>query len=95
MLEERFEVKTEVVGAKRKEGEEPEGRILGRVMRITAEEWEYEADPRHAEMIIEAAGLGEANAVGSPGEDEKRWQEEENGKELEEKDVSRHRGTAA
>ena len=37
-----------------------------------------EADQRHADIMIEQMNLKEAKGVSSPGEEEKRWEEEEN-----------------
>ena len=47
-----------------------EARILNRVVRWTPEGWEYEADQRHAELIVQAMGLEKARPVSSPGEEE-------------------------
>lgn len=60
-LEERFEIKTKVIG--RHTGERREDRILNRVVRVTDKGWEYEADQRHADLLIEALNLKEANGV--------------------------------
>ena len=78
-LESRFEVKTKVVGHREKE-EVKETRILNRIIRATVDGWEYEPDQRHAELVVEQMGMSEANTVSTPGEDEKRWEEEENKK---------------
>ena len=42
-------------------------KILDRVVRITSEGLEYEADPRHTELITGSLGLTAANAVKPPG----------------------------
>lgn len=63
--ESRFEIKTVVVGSGSEES--AEGRVLGRSIRITPEGWEYEADPRHAELIVREHNLVHANGVKSPG----------------------------
>jgi hypothetical protein len=55
-LEERFEVKTEVVGSL--DSEKKEVRILNRIIRKTSEGWEYEPDQRHAELIVDGLSLG-------------------------------------
>ena len=68
-LKERFEIKTVVIGSQ--EGESKEGKILNRVVRIKEEGWEYEADPRHAELIVKSLNLSEAKSVSTAGEDEK------------------------
>ena len=56
--------------------------MLNRVLRVGADGWEYEPDQRYAELIIEGMGLSSAKPVGTPGEDEKKWEEEENDEEL-------------
>ena len=72
-LEERFELKSQILGEK----EEHEGRILNRVIRWTPEGWEYEADQRHAELLIKSLNLQDAKAVETPYEEPKKWLEQE------------------
>ena len=48
-----------------------EARILNRVVRRTDHGWEYEADQRHAEIIVQALGLNDAKRLSAPGEPEK------------------------
>ena len=67
-----------VVGARSEEN--AEGRVLGRSIRITPEGWEYEADPRHAELIIREQNLTCANGVKSPGSAPSAHEEDENKK---------------
>ena len=92
-LESRFEIKTKVIGMGR--GEEREERVLNRVLRVTDEGWEYEADQRHAELIVEGMNLKEANGVKAPCEDEKPWEEEDNNIPIPTKDAYHFRGLAA
>ena len=74
MLEKRFDIKSVLIG--HGVSEVPEGRILGRIVRAAeGGSWEYEADPRHAELLVYELGLSKANGVSSPGEDEKPWEE--------------------
>lgn len=77
-LEGRFEIKTTVVGPGGKDGpgEVQETGVLNRVLRVTPEGWEYEADQRHADLIIDELGLSEAMPTETPGENAKAWQEE-------------------
>ena len=75
-LASRFEIKTTIIGDA--PNENSEGRVLGRVIRITDEGWEYEPDQRHAEMIVEAMGLQNSKSVSTPAEEEKAWEEEAN-----------------
>ena len=55
VLENEYEIKTQIVG--HQAGCQTEGKILNRIVRCTSNGWEYEADPRHAELIIEQLGL--------------------------------------
>ena len=64
MLEERFTVKVAIVG--HGEGEEKEGKVLNRIVRATQEGWEYEADQRHAEIIVRDLGLDKCSGVVMP-----------------------------
>ena len=92
-LRQRFEIKTVVIG--RGPNEKAEHRVLGRIVRATDSAWEYEADPRHAELLIKALRLDAANGVKSPGEDDRPWMEEENGEHLQGADASEYRALAA
>ncbi len=51
-------------------------------MRGTDEGWEYEADPRHAELLIKSLSLEQAKPVSTAGEDEKEWKLEEEAEKL-------------
>ena len=42
-------------------------RILNRILRLTEFGLRYEADPRHAEMLVKALGLSSASSVLTPG----------------------------
>ena len=79
-LERRFEIKSKVIGAGA--GESQEERVLNRVIRCTPQGWEYEADQRHAELIVKDVGMEDAKGVKGPGEDDKPWEVEENAKEV-------------
>ena len=93
-LASRFEIKTTMIGDG--ENEEKEGKVLNRVVRITDDGWEYEADQRHAEIIVEAMKLGDAKSVSTPGGDEEKdWETEENAEELNAEDSTRFRAIAA
>ena len=92
-LEKRFELKTQLLG--HRQGLVNEGKILNRIVRATKDGWEYEADQRHGEYIIQAMGLSEANGLSSPGEESKPWQETEDEQSLDVKDSSEYRALAA
>ena len=68
---------------------------MNRIVRVTENGWEYEADQRHAEIIVEELKLQDAKAVGAPGEEEPKWEIEENEMEMEESDATRYRRLAA
>ena len=51
-LKGRFEIKTTKVGLREDKGKVKEARILNRVIRVNGGGWEYEADQRHADLII-------------------------------------------
>ena len=89
----RFEIKTHMLGNGPRE--ESEQRILGRIVRVTESGWEYEADPRHAELLIKALRLESANGVRSPGEESRPWEEEENGVPLQGSAATEFRALAA
>jgi len=93
-LASRFEIKTTIIGDGKEE--EQEGKVLNRIVRVTEQGWEYEADQRHAEIIIEGMKLGEAKSVSTPGgEEEKGWEEEEDSEELDPEGATRFRAMAA
>ena len=64
-LEEKYRIKTEVLG--RGAGQKPEIRILNKVVRDTPEGIELEADPRHSEIVVRELGLQNAKASLVPG----------------------------
>ena len=92
-MEERFEVKTRILGASA--GEDKEGRVLNRNIRITEDGWEYEPDQRHADIIVEAMGLTGGKGVSTPTEEEKVWEEKANDEELEPEKATQFRKVGA
>ena len=62
-----FEITTTTVGANEKDGEVKEARILNRVIRVTREGWEYEADQRHADLIVQETGAASMGTLPHPG----------------------------
>ena len=52
-LEKRYKIKTQ--RTREADGKEVEAKILNRIVRRTPEGYEFEADPRHAELVIEGA----------------------------------------
>ena len=92
-LSDRFEIKTKLMGLKA--GESREERILNRVIRVTPEGWEYEADQRHADLIIQESGAAKLSTLSHPGGDKRVIEEEEESEELTGKDATRFRAVAA
>jgi hypothetical protein len=71
-----------------------EAKILNRVIRCTKAGWEIEADPRHAELLIEQFGLEAAKPVGTPGVEEAENKPEDE-TPLEGPEIRDYRGVAA
>ena len=69
----RFTVKDNIVGSRSDLGELHETRVLNRIIRWTQKGWEYEADQRHAELIVREMGMESAKSVKTPGEDVPAW----------------------
>ena len=74
-LKERFEIKSKMMGLR--EGESREERTLNRVIRVSDDGWEYEADQRHADLIIKETGTDKLSPLSRPGGDTKTIEEEE------------------
>ena len=92
-LQKRFEIKTTIVG--RRNVEAKEVRVLNRVVRVTEGGWEYEADQRHGELIVQTLGMEGSKPVCSPGEDLKPWEEENDKEKLQGAKATEYRGLAA
>ena len=90
-LAKSYEIQTQCIGAG---GScEREGKVLNRIVRYTELGWQLEADPRHAELIIEQLGVGGSRSVVTPGiEDDDIEGVEVN---IEGADATRFRGVAA
>ena len=69
-LEASYEIQTQRLGLGDKN--EAEGKVLNRIVRCDDKGWRLEADPRHAELIIEQLGVGKARAAATPGIDGRR-----------------------
>ena len=50
-VEKTYEIKTQKIGVA--DGYKEKGKVLNRVIRRTGSGWEVEADPRHAELVVE------------------------------------------
>ena len=91
----RFEIKTSMVGLNAQDGEIREARILNRVIRVTPQGWEYEADQRHADLIIQETGASSKGLLSRPGGDKKVLEEEAESEELTGSEATRFRAVAA
>ena len=78
-----------------RDGESREKRILNRVIRVTEDGWEYEADQHHADLIIRETGADKMSTLSHPGGDKKVIEEEEQSEELQGKEATRFRAVAA
>ena len=64
-IEKKYELKTQVLGPNKPDLQEV--KVLNRISRWTTGGIKYEADPRHAELIIKDLGLSKVNGVSTPG----------------------------
>ena len=56
------EIQTQTLGMGK--GDQHEGQVLNRFIRCTEAGWEVEADPRHAELVVEQLGIeGKVSAL--------------------------------
>ena len=67
--ERKVEMKNTTVGNDQSAGEVGEARILNQIIRVTGEGWEYEADQRHADLIIKETGAEKMSCLTHPGGD--------------------------
>ena len=65
VLNDKYKIKVETLGDKKEEAKEI--RVLNKVIRLTKEGLELEADPRHAELVIRTLGLEESKISATPG----------------------------
>ena len=93
-LESQYELKTQRVALRK--GCAHEGKVLNRVVRQTRQGWELEADPRHAELIIEQMDVKKDKGVATPITDDlEHGDEEDDAEKLNEVDARNFRGVAA
>ena len=74
---------------------EAEGKVLNRIVRCDAGGWRLEADPRHAELVVEQLGVGELRAAATPGIDGPEEIDQDDDEDITGADVTRFRGVAA
>ena len=68
-----------------------EGKVLNRIIRCTDVGWEIEADPRHAELVVEQLGIMD-KGVSTPGVSGSEEEDEEDDIPLVGEDITRYRG---
>ena len=66
----------------RADEESKEESVFNRMIRMTDQGWEYEADQRHSDIIIKAMEMEECKPVSIAGEEQKAWQVQEEKEEL-------------
>ena len=89
-LSEAFEIKSSAMGTAAHL--DKEGKILSRIVRVTANGWEVEADQRHGELIVQEMELDKAKGLSTPGIDEPLKDDDE---PLRDWRVTRYRSLAA
>ena len=68
---------------------------MNRILRLKSEGWEYEADQRHAELIVRGMGLEKAKGVKTPGEEVPSWKLDEEERPIEKEMITKFRMLAA
>ena len=72
-----------------------EGKVLNRLIRATESGWEIEADPRHAELVIEQLGLANEKPLSTPGVSGQEEDDLDDDEPLRGGDITSFRGVAA
>ena len=88
-----YEIQTQKLGMQR--GLERQGKVLNRVVTVDEVGWRLEADPRHAELIIEQLGVGDLREAATPGVDGADEVDRDDDVEIVGADATRFRGVAA
>ena len=65
------------------------------MIRVSEDGWEYEADQRHADLIVRETGADKMSTLSHPGGDKKAIEEEGRSDELQGKEATRFRAVAA
>ena len=77
------------------EGWKPEGKLLNRVVRGDARGWRLEADPRHAELVVEQLDDGNLKPAVTPGVEGQEELDRDDDVDITGADATRFRGAAA
>ena len=92
-LKAAYEIQTQRLGME--VGWDRQGKVLNRIVSCDNSGWHMEADPRHAELIIEQLGADIGRAVATPGVDGANEEDEEEDTDIVGSDATRFRGLAA
>ena len=92
-LSKAYELQSQRLSADK--GGKIEGKVLNRIIRHTPSGWEIEADPRHAELVVEQLGLVDEKGVNTPGISGTEEEDLEDDVDLEGEDITRYRGVIA
>ena len=92
-LAKSYEIKTQRLGPQN--GWEKQGKVLNRIVSCNDDGWSIEADPRHAELVVEQLGVEGARAVASAGVDGADEEDTEDDVDIVGADLTRFRGVAA
>ena len=92
-LAKAYEIKTQKLGPR--EGWEQQGKVLNRIVSFTEDGWTVEADPRHAELIIEQLGVEGTRTVATPGVDGAEEEDNDDDENILGADLTGFRGVAA
>ena len=92
-LQKAYEIQTQKIGPGK--DQDREGKVLNRIVRFTSDGWEYEADPRHAELIMEQLGVSESKSLSTPGVDGAAEEDTPEDVDIQGLDATRFRGVSA
>ena len=92
-IERKYELKTQVLGPGKEDFQEV--KVLNRILRWANSGVTYEADPRHAELIIKDLSLEKAKSVTTPGTKEEGRTKDDNHQPLETSKASEYRAIVA
>ena len=91
-LETAFEIKSDLLGSSDEELK-TSGKILNRLIRVDEAGWKLEADPRHAELLVEELGISSGKGLVTPGVDDRDDETPE--ERLDERGSTRYRSLVA
>ena len=92
-LEKAYEIQSQRIGMGA--GRQREGKVLNRILRCTEAGFEIEADPRHAELVIEQMNVAEDKGVATPGVSGMEEDDRDDDEELQGEQVRIYRAIAA